>query len=190
VEATTTVVRKGVDQPSSLSDTAIISVPGDAAPAPLVQLEYTDPKGRFSFLYSREWQITSQTDAHVVLRLMDNGDFVAQATVTPWTPAGKGKHLTPDAFRDAMNDTPGWSPEKELQAGEAPSPDDRWIYRISALGQMDDMDVLQNFYLVAAPGGEQLVTAVTLTPKQADKLGARDLALVGGIELPAVGDKK
>ena len=31
---------------------------------------------------------------------------------------------------------PGWSPEKELQAGEAPSPDDRWIYRISALGKI------------------------------------------------------
>ena len=50
---------------------------------------------------------------------------------------------------------------------------------------MDDVEVLQNFYLVAAPGGEQLVVLVTLTPKQAEKLGARDQALVGGIELPA-----
>ncbi len=90
---------------------------------------------------------------------MDNGDFVAQATVTPWTPAEKGQHLTPDAFRDAMNDTPGWAAEKELQSGEAPSPDDRWIYRISEVGKMDDVEVLQNFYLVAAPGGEQLVVA-------------------------------
>ena len=54
---------------------------------------------------------------------------------------------------------------------------------------MDDVEVLQNFYLIAAPGGEQLVVAVTLTPKQAEKLGARDLALVGGIELPCP-DKK
>ncbi len=45
--------------------------------------------------------------------------------------------------------------------------------------------MLQNFYLVAAPDGEQVVVAVTLTPKQAEKLGARDLALIGGIELPA-----
>ena len=174
---------QAVDQPESLSDMALVSVPAEAPPTSLVQLECQDPKGRFSFLYGRDWQITSQTEAHVVLRLMDNGDFVAQATVTPWTPAEKGKHLTPDAFREAMNDTPGWAPEKELQAGEAPSPDDRWIYRISEVGKMDDVEVLQNFYLVAAPGGEQLVVLVTLTPKQAEKLGARDLALVGGIEL-------
>jgi hypothetical protein len=43
---------------------------------------------------------------------------------------------------------------------------------------------------VAAPGGEQVIVAVTLTPKEAEKLGARDLALVGGIDLPAVQDKK
>ena len=99
---------------------------------------------------------------------------MAQATLTPWTPAGKGKHLTPDEFRDAMNDTPGWEPVKELQAGKAQSADDRWMYRISEVGKMDDIEVLQNFYLVAAPGGEQVVVAVTLTPKQAEKLGARD----------------
>jgi hypothetical protein len=184
VEATTTMVRQSIAPPASLSDVALVSVPADAPPALLTQLECRDAKGRFSFLYNRDWVITSQTDAHVVLRLMDNGDFVAQATITPWTPAEKGKHLTPDAFRDAMNDTPGWLPDKELQAAEAPSPDDRWIYRISALGKMDDVDVLQNFYLMAAPSGEQIMTAVTLTPKEADKLGARDLALVSGIEFP------
>lgn len=190
VEATTTVVRKAIEQPTALSDTALVSVPTDAPAASLVQLDCQDLKARFSFLYSREWQITSQTEDHVVLRLMDNGDFVAQATVSPWTPAEKGKHLTPDAFRDAINSAPGWVPAKELQAGEAPAPEDRWIYRISALGKMDDVEVLQNFYLLAAPSGEQLVVAVTLTPKQAEKLGARDLALVGGIELPAAPPQK
>jgi hypothetical protein len=190
VEATTTVVRKVIDQPVSLSDVALVSVPSEAPPAPLVQLDCHDAKGRFSFLYNRDWQITSQTNDHVILRLMDNGDFVAQATVTPWSPAEKGMHLTPEAFREAMDNTPGWSPEKELQAGEAPAPEGRWIYRISMAGKMDDIAVLQNFYLVAAPDGEQVIVAVTLTPKEAEKLGARDLALVGGIELPAVQDKK
>ncbi len=190
VETTTTLARKPIDRPETLSDVALVSVPSDAPPGPLTELECKDVHDRFAFLYERDWRVTSQTENHVVLRLMDNGDFVAQATVTPWTPAEKGKHLTPDAFRDAMNATAGWTPAKEVQSGEAPSPDGKWIYRISQLGKMDDVEVLQNFYLVAAPGGEQVVVVVTLTPKQADKLGARDLALVGGIELPAAPEKK
>ena len=63
VEATTTLTRKPIDQPERLSDVALVSVPADAPPTPLVQLECNDPKGRFSFLYGRDWQITSQTDA-------------------------------------------------------------------------------------------------------------------------------
>jgi hypothetical protein len=50
--------------------------------------------------------------------------------------------------------------------------------------------VLQNFYLVAAPTGEQVVLTFTLTAKQADKLGARDLSLAGSIEVPAAVEKK
>ncbi len=121
VEAVTTVVRKAIDQPESLGNVALVSVPAEAPPNLLLQLACRDAKGRFSFLYGRDWQITSQTDEHVILRLMDKGDFVAQATVTPWTSAEKGKHLTPEAFRDAMNETPGWDPQRELQAGEAPA---------------------------------------------------------------------
>ena len=185
VEATTTLVRQAVSQPEALSDVALVSVPADAPPNLMLQLSCRDAKDRFSFLYNRDWQITSQTDEHVILRLMDKGDFVAQATITPWAAADKGKHLTPEAFRDAMNQTPGWVAEKELQADVVPAEDDRWTYRISALGKMDDVPVLQNFYLAATPDGEQVVVAVTLTPKQAEKLAARDLALIGGIEMPA-----
>jgi hypothetical protein len=83
-----------------------------------------------------------------------------------------------------MAETPGWELEKELQAGEVPGERDRWIYRVSAIGQMDGVQVLQNFYLVAGPAGQQVVLVFTMTPKQAEKLGSRDLSLAGSIEFP------
>jgi hypothetical protein len=63
--------------------------------------------------------------------------------------------------------------------------DGRWVYRVSMLGKADGVAVLQNFYLVAGPNGDQVVVAVTLTPKKAEQLGSRDLALAGSVELPA-----
>jgi hypothetical protein len=190
VETTVSVSRKAVEQPAALSDVALAAVPADAPPTLMLQLEYRDPKNRFSFLYGREWRLTSQTDEHVVMRLMDRGDFVAQATFSPWTPADKGKHLSEESFREAMNAAPGWELDRELQAGEAPSAGDLYVYRLSLQGKMDGVEVLQNYYLLAARGGEQLVVSVTLTPKQAEKLGARDLSLVGGVDLPAPPEKK
>ena len=66
-----------------------------------------------------------------------------------------------------------------------PSEGGRWVYRISSLGTMDGVQVLQNFYLVAAPSGEQVVLAFTMTPKHAERLGTRDLSIAASLDFPS-----
>lgn len=188
VETTTTLTRTAIEEPECLNPVKLVSIPEDPTPAPpLVRLLHRDPKGRFDVIYAREWQTVGQTDDHLIMRLMERGDFVAQVTVTPWTAAKKGEHLTPDEFRAAMDDTPGWEPKRELQAGEVPTDDKRWIYRLSTLGSIDGVEVMQNFYLIASPEGEQVVLAFTLSPKQAERLGDRDLSLAGSLMFPPRG---
>jgi hypothetical protein len=185
LEVTTTLTRTVIDQPLELGDIALVSVPEDfVPPMHLLQLEHRDSKNRFTMLYARQWQTVAQDDQHLVLRLMDQGDLVAQATITPWTQAGKGKHMSAEEFAQEMARTPGWESEQELQAGEVPTVGGRWVYRISALGQLDGTKVMQNFYLVAGPGGEQVVVVFTLTPKQATRLGDRDLSMAASIDFP------
>jgi hypothetical protein len=186
VEVTTTMRRAAVKTPDTLSDVAVVSIPqGEAGPPPeMTQVQLSDPKSRFDLTHAREWTLVGQTDEHVILRLMERGDFVAQATITTWEHAEKGKHMEPEKFRDLMAKTPGWEMEKEVQIGEVPADGGRWIYRVSAVGQLDGSNVLQNFYLIAGPKGEQVVVVFTLTPKQAERLGSRDLALAGSIEFP------
>ena len=187
VQTTVVLTRNTSEQPATLSDVALISVPeGSELPMQLTQLEYRDAKGRFDMLYGRDWQTVSQGNEHVVMRLMDRGDFVAQVTLTPWTKAEKGKHLSAEEFRQAMAETPGWEPEDELQAGEVPAEGGRWIYRISTLGELDGIKVMQNFYLVVGPEGHQVVLAFTMPPKQADRLGTRDLAMAASIDFPSI----
>jgi hypothetical protein len=196
VETTTKLTRTAIAEPEALNDVKLVSVPaGFDVPPPLLQLEYRDPKGRFELALGRDWQTVGQTDEHLVMRLMEQGDFVAQVTITPWKTNPEGKHLSADEFREAMARTPGWEMEQELQVGEVPLPkgDDRWVYRISALGKMDGLDVMQNFYLVAGPGGKQVVLLFTLTPKKAQKLAERDLSMACSIDFPGKpknGEKK
>lgn len=186
VELTIALKRQLIEQPAALSDVALVSVPQEwEPPAQLTQLDYRDAQGRYSLLYPRDWHITAQVKDQLVLRCMDRGDFVAQATLTPWKKADKGKHLTPDEFKEAMNSMAGWEPDKELQAGEVPADNGRWIYRYSSSGQMDGVAAVQNCYLIATPEGEQMIVVFTMTPKQVDKLAARDLSLIGSLEIPA-----
>jgi hypothetical protein len=192
VEIAISLKRKAIEQPEELSDVKLVSVPPELEPpASMLQLDYRDPQGRFSLLHGREWYVTAENKEHMIMRLMDRGDFVAQVTITPWKNAGKGQHMKAEEFKEAMHDTAGWEPEKILQAGEVPGgTEGRWTYRLSVLGKMSGVAALQNFYLVAAPTGEQLVVVFSMTPKQADKLGARDLSFVGSLEIPAATGSK
>jgi hypothetical protein len=181
-ETNIVLTRAVIQQPASLSDVALVSVPeGFEVPERLLQLEYHDAKMRFQMLYGRDWQTVSNDEEHVVMRLLDRGDFVAQLTLTPWTKAEEGKHLSPQEFQDAMAATPGWQPKQELQAGQVPADGGRWIYRVSSLGLLDGQEVMQNFFLIAGPGGEQIVLTFTMTPKQVDRLGTRDLSIAANI---------
>jgi hypothetical protein len=187
VETATKLARSAIDEPEDLTDVKLVSVPsGYDVPPPLLALDYTDAKARFNLSHGRDWQIVGQTDEHLVMRLMEQGDFVAQVTITPWTADANKKHMSADDFKEAMARTPGWEMEQELQAGEVPVPadDGRWIYRVSALGKMDGLDVMQNFYLVAGPDGKQVVLLFTLTPKKAQKLADRDLTMACSLDFP------
>jgi hypothetical protein len=185
-EVTTRLTRTPIEAADELSDVAIVPVPDNFTPPPLMtQVYYRDTEKRYDLIHDRNWQTVGQTDRHLILRLMDRGDFVAQVTITLWTRAQPGKHLSAEEFQKAMAETTGWEAEQELQAGEVPAEEGRWVYRISAMGLLDDVKVMQNFFLVASPQGEQVVLVFTTTPGQAKKLGTRDLDLVGGLSFPA-----
>jgi hypothetical protein len=186
VETSWKVERTPIEQPDSLGDVALVSVPEGEVPATMLAVDYRDPKSRYTLPLPREWQLVSQTDEHVIFRLMERGDFVAQVTVTPWKSAGKGQHMSPEEFREAMARTPGWEPEKEVEIGEVKTAaGGNYIYRASYVGTMDGTEVAQNFYLVAGPDGEQVVLLFTMTPKKAQKLAERDMFLATAIEFPS-----
>ncbi len=185
VESTTVVKRAAIEQPKELSESALESVPrGFDPPAALTLVYHRDAHNRFDAAVSRDWHMVAQTDKHLVLRLVDKGELVAQVSLTPWSKADAGKHVSADDFKQVMASAPGWQLEEVLEAGEIPADNGRWIYRISARGQMDDLKVVQTFFMVASANGDQVIAAFTMKPGQAAKIGNRDLTLVGSIGFP------
>jgi hypothetical protein len=188
VESTTTLTRAILDdEPKELSETALIAGGVDnnkeVPPDELLQLSYKDPKDRYRLVFGREWQLVGQTDEHLILRLMVRGEFIAQATLTPWDKAESGKHMSGEDLQTEMDNTPGWAADEKREDGEVQA--DRagyWLYRISALGDLDELKVLQNYFVVAGPQGDQVVLAITMRQGTVDKLGTRDLQLANGIE--------
>jgi hypothetical protein len=171
--------------PAELGDAVVSAIPaGDEPPATLKHLVYRDPKGRYQLLHRRDWHFVGQTDHHLVMRLLDRGDFVAQATLTHWENVGPGKHMSPEEFEKLAAGGANWKVEQVTDRTPVPTDTDRWAFRISARGELDGSPVVQNFYVVAGPNGDQMIVTLTMRPAGAGRLGTRDLELVNAIDFP------
>jgi hypothetical protein len=178
---TVTLTRSQTEAVEELNDIHMVPVPFGPPTESMTALSYTDPQSRFAMVYTRDWQLVAHTNNFVVLRLLDRGDFVAQATITPLQQAAAGKYLTDDEFKELVNATPGWVAEAEAKVEEITASNGYTIRRLATQGQLDGLKATQYCYLVASPQGEQAVVAFTMTPAQVQTLNTRDLALVRGL---------
>lgn len=184
LKAKVVLTRSACDEPKELNADARAKVPADDALAKLTRLRLTAVDGTYALTYPRDWVIVGQTKEHLVLRLLDRGEFVAQVTVTHWRTADAGKHSTPEEFKERLGKLPGWEPEKLLDDKEIPLDGGRWLYRASAAGKQDGTPVVQTFYLLAGANGRQLSVAVVSAPDKAAKLAPREEDLLRAITFP------
>jgi hypothetical protein len=183
VEVTTKLIRTPIEPASELHDVVIAQVP-DGPPGERADLDLKDTKGRYELRHGRDWVLVGRTDEHTVLRLMDRGDFVAQASIAPWKKAEPGKHLSADEVKAIVANSPGWAQDTLIKAEEVKLPTGQWAYLVAGEGDLDGVRAVQYFYLIAGPEGDQAMLTFTMTPAQTQKLGSRDLELVRGFLLP------
>lgn len=187
VKATVTLKRTPLaDKPKELADAAPrAKLPDDGKiPDILLALRYADPAGRYGFVHHRDWRVVGRTRGHLVLRLVEKGEFAAQATVTGWQKAAPGHHTSPAEFKAVLGKLPGWEVEGAMEEGDVPTDPGRWLYRVAGRGKQDGLPVVQLFYLLAGPDGDQVAVTVVAQPEKAAKLSPKDLMLVNAIELP------
>lgn len=170
--------------PKELADAALAAVPKTEIPAAMTVLKHTDPKKRYELLYPRDWHVTGQTDQHLILRLLDKGEFVVQSTLVAWKKEAPGKHTPADEFKKAANASPGWTPARVLEETETGAPDGRWVYRLVAEGKMDDMSVVQSFNLLAGPQGDQVAVTFAMKSDKVKAVAGRDRELMNAIAFP------
>ncbi len=178
--------RSAIKTPAELSDFALVPVPQDKTPpATLTNITFRDPKGRYEFKHARDWHVVSSEESQqLVLRLLERGDFVAQATLTPLAKGNPGQRMTLKDFADLMSKTPGWEEESQVDAPKEEKFNDHVFYRVAANGTLDGTKATQYFYLVHGPRGEQLMLSFSMTPNQTQKLGDRDALMIREILFP------
>ncbi len=173
------------EEPKELAPAIREKVPAGKVPAELTLLRYADADGKYGFTYPREWVIVGRTDEHLVIRLVEKSEFIAQVTLSSWKKMEPGQHATAEEFKQSFAKLPGWEPADTLEDGAIKAPAGHWLYKVAAKGKQDGAEVLQTFYLLAGPNGDQIAVSVLASPDKGGKTGAREGQLLGAIVFPA-----
>jgi hypothetical protein len=177
-ESVTTMKRTLGAKTEALSDATILQLPAEPAASHLT-LSYRDPKARYELLHERSWHVVAQTDQYTVLRMLERGELIAQVNIVPWEKAKPGQHISEEDLKKLVESADSFALDQIVQSGTVPADAGYWIHRITAAGKSNETAVLQNYYAVASPQGEQVMLIFTTEVNQAEKLAGRDLTLVG-----------
>jgi hypothetical protein len=179
------IKRTPIAEPNELNDIALVR-PLSAAADKMTNVTYRDPKGAFAFQHGRNWHLVGRDDKHLVYRLLtDRGDFVAQATLMPYTKETPGKMMDLDNFARRMAEVPGWTQEEVLEKNaNLGVSEDLKVYRVGAAGKLSGVPAVQYFHLMTGPRGDQLIVTFTMDPSQTSNLSQHDMAFLRGVSFP------
>ena len=125
------------------------AIPEGTPPEKLTNLLHQDAKKRFSFSHARDWHVVSPDDdnSQLVMRLVERGEFLAQATITPWKKTDPTKSMSLNEFAELMKKTPSWALEKETERKtlDQGAKGHHTVHRVIASGELDGVRTAQYF---------------------------------------------
>lgn len=182
IKSTLKVARRGVEVPSELSDANLSGVPTELD-ADRELLLFKSPDGKYQLVHDRDWHIDWDSEKQTILKRLDKGRFVAQCNLAAGPNAGAGRHEDPVRLRDDIKKAAG--PRFVALVGEGVvdgAPAGGYRYKVTIQGREANTDVLWYYYLMAGPGGDQVLGIFTLGLDQRERFGDQDLRLIGSFE--------
>ncbi len=182
VKSVLTVSREAAPPAKPLDDDDFLARAAEAARGPDLLL-INAPDHKYSLLHDRDWHLYWDDDRQVILKRLDRGEMVAQCNLSSGPNAGKGRHQDLDQFRSDLKKALGdrflrFVGEGEVDGAEAGN----YRYKVGVQGKQGDSQVLWLYYLIASPGGDQLIATFTLGLAQQAQFADQDLKLIGSLE--------
>ncbi len=177
VSARMRLLRKVAQVGGRVATPAVLTAAAEEPPASAMLLRFEAP-GNLSMLHARQWHLFKQTEQTSILRLLDDGLFVAQVNMSPIPSAKAGEHTTPEVFQADIKQSLGERLKAITKTEVVPTTDRRYVYKVVVEGAVGERQLTWIYYLVADPSGKQASLLVSLDRELVEKLGSRDAELV------------
>ncbi len=146
-------------------------------------LTHNSTAGGFELLHDRRWQVMADHRETTILRLVDNGDLIAQCNISRLHNQPEGKHLALDAFQREVTSTLGKNFGQIVEADQTTT--DRGLRQLRVLvsGAAQDVPVQWTYYHLADNEGRGAAIVFTMDATLVERFADLDRAMVGSLTL-------
>ena len=145
-------------------------------------LEVQDELTGLRLLHDREWYVTSHERERIVLRRVDDGEFLAQCNVIVRGEHHEGRRATMADFEREVRFSLGDRFASLVTASEWTNAAGLRCYRLVVHGQVNELPMEWRYYLASPTAGRSVALAFSVEPHLAEQLGDADVALVESIQ--------
>ncbi len=159
-----------------LTPEVVAKVPPALAPV-LAALDYTAVSGQFRFPYDRRWYLTADDAKLAILRLMDQGELVAQCNVS-LLPGEKKSPVTLAEFQRDVQTSLGKSFGQFTSASQSQNEAGYQVLRVVARGVVSELPIEWVYYLIQDTAGKRVSLAFTYEQELSERFAQADRAMV------------
>jgi len=148
--------------------------------AALAQLAYESPEGGWRVEHDRRWTLISEKKDLTVLRMADEGKYVAQCSVSAMTTGG-GKPLALAEFQEEVRQALGKNFRQFVRAGQSMNEAEYQVYRVEVQGEVSGVPMQWIYYRLADKHGRSMVVLFTVESNMGGRFHENDRELVRAI---------
>ncbi len=151
--------------------------------AELERLSYAAPDGTWQMSHDRSWVIISEQESSAVLRMVEEGDYVAQCNIAAEAkPNGKSVPKLA-AFQEEIRAALGKNFKQFVRASESTGEAGEHEYRVEVAGEVSEVPIRWIYYLLGDPQGRRVVAVFTIQEDMLERFGDADRGLVRSLRL-------
>jgi hypothetical protein len=164
---------------AELTDAALKGVAMEPT-APLRQLSYASPQGGWRGAHDRRWMLISEKKELTVLRMADEGKYVAQCSVSALS-TGEAKPLALADFQEEIRQALGKNFRQFVRASQSLNEAEYQVYRVVAQGEASGVPMEWIYCRLADKLGRSMVILFTVESNMGERLQENDRELVRAI---------
>lgn len=136
-------------------------------------------------LTDRRWWVVLDSKELTILRMIEEGDSVAQCNITAMPDLEPGKHMSLEAFQRDVQKALDKNFGQFVEASQSRTDEGLRVLRVSAAGTVSDVGVHWIYFLVSNEKGRRTLFVFTLPEKRVEQFAAADHALMSSFEFLA-----